>query len=160
MVASPSRCRRSPPGRDRGAAVVEMALVMPLLLLMLFGLIDFGRVFNAKIQLSQAAREGVRLAALNSTSDPSDPSRGTAAISARVAAAAPSPVGGGPPSATPTYCAASTITYPVAQVVVSLPFTFITPLGEIASYFGGGNGLPHRGSVITLASTGVMRCVL
>lgn len=49
---------------DRGAAAVEMALVMPLLILMVMGIIDFGRIFNGEIQLSQAAREGARIAAL------------------------------------------------------------------------------------------------
>lgn len=49
---------------DRGAAAVEMALVMPLLFLMIMGIIDFGRIFNGEIQLSQAAREGARIAAL------------------------------------------------------------------------------------------------
>jgi Flp pilus assembly protein TadG len=49
---------------DRGAAAVEMALVMPILLSMIIGVIDFSRIFNAEIQLSQAAREGARIAAL------------------------------------------------------------------------------------------------
>lgn len=50
--------------RDRGAVAVEMALVTPLLVALVFGIIDFGRIFNAEIQLSQAAREGARIAAL------------------------------------------------------------------------------------------------
>lgn len=50
--------------RDRGAAAVEMALVLPLLLVMVIGIIDFSRIFNGEIQLSQAAREGARIAAL------------------------------------------------------------------------------------------------
>ena len=49
---------------ERGAAAVEMAIVMPLLVAMLIGIIDFSRIFNAELQLSQAAREGVRMAAL------------------------------------------------------------------------------------------------
>ncbi|HET7474527.1 MAG TPA: TadE/TadG family type IV pilus assembly protein [Dermatophilaceae bacterium] len=53
-----------PPRRDRGAAAVEMAIVLPVLVAMLFGIIDYGRIFNAEIQLSQATREGVRLASL------------------------------------------------------------------------------------------------
>jgi len=52
---------------ERGAAAVEMALVMPLLILMIMGIIDFGRIFNGEIQLSQAAREGARIAALGTS---------------------------------------------------------------------------------------------
>ena len=52
---------------DRGAAAVEFALVMPLLLLLVFGIIDFGRAYNMQIMLTQAAREGVRVAALGGT---------------------------------------------------------------------------------------------
>ncbi len=54
--------------RDRGATAVEFALVLPLLLLLVFGIIDFGRALNAQITLTQAAREGARLEALG---DPS-----------------------------------------------------------------------------------------
>ena len=50
--------------RDAGASAVEMAIVLPLLVALVFGIIDFGRMLNAEIELSQAAREGVRLAAL------------------------------------------------------------------------------------------------
>ena len=50
--------------RDRGAAAVEFALLLPVLLLLVFGIIDFGRALNAQITLTQAAREGARLAAL------------------------------------------------------------------------------------------------
>ena len=60
MSARQQRWRR----RDAGASAVEMAIVLPLLVLLVFGIIDFGRMLNAQIQLSQAAREGVRLAAL------------------------------------------------------------------------------------------------
>lgn len=57
-------------GSDRGAAAVEFALVLPLLLLIVLGIIDFGRAYNMQIALSQGAREGVRVLALNgSTTD-------------------------------------------------------------------------------------------
>ena len=39
-------------------------MVLPLLLLIVFGIIDFGRLLNAQITLTQAAREGARLAAV------------------------------------------------------------------------------------------------
>ena len=51
--------------RERGATAVEFALLLPVLLLLLFGIVDFGRALNAQITLTQAAREGARLAALN-----------------------------------------------------------------------------------------------
>ena len=53
--------------RDRGAAAVEFALLLPVLLLLVFGIIDFGRALNAQITLTQAAREGARIAALRAS---------------------------------------------------------------------------------------------
>src|SRR5258708_3259846 len=50
--------------RDRGSVAVEFALLLPVLLLLIFGIIDFGRAINAQITLTQAAREGARLASL------------------------------------------------------------------------------------------------
>jgi Flp pilus assembly protein TadG len=47
-------------GREDGAAAVEMALVLPLLVLLVFGIIEFGFIFNRKITITHAAREGVR----------------------------------------------------------------------------------------------------
>jgi hypothetical protein len=49
---------------DQGAAAVEMALVLPLLILLLGGIIDFGFAFNTQISLTHAAREGVRVEAI------------------------------------------------------------------------------------------------
>lgn len=54
--------RRRP--RDRGAVAVEFALLLPLLLVLLFGIIAFGFVLSAKIQAEHAAREAARLAAV------------------------------------------------------------------------------------------------
>jgi len=77
MNRPPSSGRKT---HDRGTAAVEFALVLPVLLLIVFGIVDFGRALNAQLTLTGAAREGVRLAALGYTD---------AAIQARVAAAAP-----------------------------------------------------------------------
>lgn len=55
---------------DCGAAAVEFALLTPLLLLILFGIIDFARAFNIQETLTQASREGVRGYALGLTTDP------------------------------------------------------------------------------------------
>lgn len=47
-----------------GQALVEMALVMPLLLAMVLGVFGFGRLFNAQLVITNAGREGARLGAL------------------------------------------------------------------------------------------------
>lgn len=50
--------------RSRGAVLVEFALVLPVLLLLLLGIIEFGMLMMHQLTLMQAAREGVRLAAV------------------------------------------------------------------------------------------------
>ena len=50
--------------RDRGAAAVEFALIVPIVFLLLVGIITFGFVLNAQVTITQAAREGARLAAI------------------------------------------------------------------------------------------------
>ena len=52
---------------DRGAAAVEFALVLPVLLLLVFGIVDFARAYNAQITLSEAAAQGVRTLAVGGT---------------------------------------------------------------------------------------------
>src|SRR6476469_1117787 len=53
------------PTRDqRGAAAVEMAIVLPILILLVFGIIQFSIYFNRLQGLQAAAREGARVAAL------------------------------------------------------------------------------------------------
>jgi Flp pilus assembly protein TadG len=51
--------------RRRGQALVEFALVLPVLLLILFGIVDFGRAIYAFNAVSNAAREGGRTAIVN-----------------------------------------------------------------------------------------------
>ena len=51
--------------RDRGAAAVEFALVMPLLVMLLFGIAEFGNAFFIKAQVAGAARVAVRNYAIN-----------------------------------------------------------------------------------------------
>ena len=44
----------------RGQALVELALVLPLLILLLFGTMEFGRIFHSYLVLTNASREGAR----------------------------------------------------------------------------------------------------
>jgi Flp pilus assembly pilin Flp len=48
---------------ERGAAAVEFALVLPFLLALIVGVVEVGRGWDAKLDLSGAAREGARAAA-------------------------------------------------------------------------------------------------
>jgi Flp pilus assembly protein TadG len=63
---------------ERGAELIEMALVLPLLLLLIVGMVDFGFLFARYEVLTNAAREGARIAVL--------PGYGTADVESRVCA--------------------------------------------------------------------------
>lgn len=52
---------------SRGQGLVEFALLLPVLLLILFGLFDFGRAIFAYNTVSNAAREGARIAIVDQT---------------------------------------------------------------------------------------------
>lgn len=51
--------------RDQGASLVEFALIAPLLLLLLLGMVEFGWLFAQNLDVRHGAREGARLAAVN-----------------------------------------------------------------------------------------------
>lgn len=50
--------------RDAGAAAVEFAIILPLFLILIGGIIDFGRLFYAEIIVANASREGARMLAM------------------------------------------------------------------------------------------------
>ena len=54
-------------GYDHGQTLVEFALVLPVFLLLLFGLLDMGRFVYLNSTLSQAAREAARVAAVEAS---------------------------------------------------------------------------------------------
>lgn len=70
-------------GREEGQAMVEFALIAPLLILILFAVIQFGVIFNDYIALTDATRMGARKAAV-SRFEPSP----AAAVEAKVRASA------------------------------------------------------------------------
>jgi Flp pilus assembly protein TadG len=59
-----SRIRRQARSED-GVALVEFALILPVLALMLFGMLDFGKAFNYWIDETHLANEGARWAVVN-----------------------------------------------------------------------------------------------
>lgn len=50
---------------ERGAAAVEFALLVPILIMILLGIMEFGRAYNVQASLTNAAREGARSMAIN-----------------------------------------------------------------------------------------------
>jgi hypothetical protein len=109
---------RGPRVRDSGTATVEFALVVPLLLLLVLGIIDFGRMASFHVRLSAAARAAAQAYALNEDA----------------AAAADAVFLGGPGAVTVDKhqgCPLSPLPGDTAQVTVSVDFKFITPLGAM-----------------------------
>jgi len=55
------------PGRQKGVAAVEFALLLPILLMLLFGMIDAARALQANIIMVNISREGANLVARGNT---------------------------------------------------------------------------------------------
>ncbi len=111
------RTRENP--RARAAAVVEFAVVLPLLLTILFGIIEYGWVFMVRQTLQTAAREGARIAVLQTSVDP------YGNVIARVAAVM-APTGLSTYSITMTHAEDAD---PVETVQVSIPYTDVSLMG-------------------------------
>lgn len=62
--------RQRDQSRARAATVVEFAVVLPVLLTILFGIIEYGWVFMVRQTLQNAAREGCRIAVLSTSLEP------------------------------------------------------------------------------------------
>lgn len=61
------RCKKRYISSSKGQAAVETALVLPIILMIFFIIIEFGRIFNAYMIINNASREGAREAALGRT---------------------------------------------------------------------------------------------
>ena len=130
--------------RDRGSVAVEFALLLPVLLLLIFGIIDFGRAINDQITLTQAAREGARLASLGYS---------TSAVTTRAQSAA-YPLSPVPTVTVTSACPTGAGTGVDAVVKLTYTFTFVTPVGAFAAMFG----TASFGSTLSLSATGEVPC--
>ena len=65
------------PDGERGQSLVELALMLPVILLILFGMMEFGFVFSHHITLEYATREGARLGAALGNGTDTAPCSGT-----------------------------------------------------------------------------------
>jgi Flp pilus assembly protein TadG len=68
MLAIFRRITRRTGKREGGQSLVEFALVLPIFLLVLFAIVDFGMAFHAWITVTNSAREGARLGAVRADS--------------------------------------------------------------------------------------------
>lgn len=116
--------------RDDGAALVEMALILPLLLLLILGLVEFSRGYNARLTLTHATREGVRVLAIS----------GDPATAAAATLAAATPLDTSQITLSTTDCTPGDPT----SITASYPFSYSI------LFFGSGT--------VTLETTAVMRC--
>ena len=55
---------------ERGQALVETAVILPIVLVVLLAIFEFGKLLNYKLELTQAARDGARWAAVNRNPGP------------------------------------------------------------------------------------------
>jgi Flp pilus assembly protein TadG len=117
---------------DRGAAMVEFALILPVLLMLVMGIIEFGRAYNIQVSIQAAAREGARSLALRQSSGQVDSAVRAAAPSVSI------------DSISQSACPASGDGQ--ARVTVREAFTFQIPFVTLGTK--------------TLTATGVMRCGL
>jgi Flp pilus assembly protein TadG len=122
---------------ERGATAVEFAMILPLLLVLVLGIVEFGRAFQVSGTLSAAAREGVRVMALQN-----DQAAARAAV--RTAADSLDPaVTDAQITITPATCPQTGTGNTSVRLTIDYPMPFIT------DFFG---------VTVDLTGTGVMRC--
>ena len=57
---------------ERGAAAVEFAILLPVLMLILFGIIEFGMIMYSREVITNASREGARSGIVQATAKPTE----------------------------------------------------------------------------------------
>ena len=137
---------------ERGAELIKFALVLPLLLAMLAGIADFGRLYQRLEVTTNAAREGARLASLPgySATDVRNRVRAYMDQGIRVGAGAQTNVTRTLVNITPGGGGAQ---FQAAQVVVSYSDSYVI-LGPIVGLLGGNPGTFGN---VTLSATSTMR---
>ncbi len=122
---------------ERGAIAVEFALIAPMLILLVLGIIEFGFAFHAWDATQNAAREGARLGAVDASPvDITDRVRGTtdflnqADLDVTVQCRRP-------PSVTFATCSTNSADWlegDIVRVTVQYSYDFITPLPNLVGF--------------------------
>ena len=135
---------------SRGAAAVELAIVLPLLILVILGLVDFGRLFFAQIGLGSASREGARAASIGLPSaQVQTVARASAPEVARIAGLVPAQL-----TVVTAACSPSVLNENT-QVTVTTTFNWVTPIGLIRVF----NPSSTRGNGFVISSESEALCV-
>jgi Flp pilus assembly protein TadG len=135
---------------DRGTALIEMAFTLPLLLLISIGIIEFGRAFQTWQILTNAAREGARVAVLPGISDSMVTARVQQYIQAGVLDAGVTPTISIQRNASISYGSG---TATGSKVTVSYPYHFMF-LNDVARLIVSNTTV---GSDFTMATSATMR---
>ena len=140
---------------ESGATAVEFVLILPLLLALIIGLIDFGRMGFVQVSVTAASREGARYSSLYSsgltnTQLLNDFVQTSAPAAARVAQLDSA----GTLSVSVTQCSAAQSSENTS-VIVSSNFKWLLPVGLLTIFSPGSTWLQD----FTITSTGTMRCM-
>jgi Flp pilus assembly protein TadG len=139
--------------KERGAALVEFALVVPLLLVVIAGIVDFGFVFQRYEVITNAAREGARLASLPAYEAPAVETQVRAYVASGLSMSDTNtvmPASGSPKGVEVTYpdLTISGVDIPTAVVTVNYQHQFLL-LGPMLSLINGSWG----GTIVLTASS-------
>lgn len=106
---------------ERGAVAVEFAIVAPVLVMLLLGIMEFSRAYNAQASLSAAAREGVRVMAITGNQTTARSAAKTTAVSLKPGLQDANIVFG-----TPCPSTVSTGTSPQATITITYSLSTLT----------------------------------
>ena len=144
---------------QRGQSLVEFALILPVFIILVFGIIDFGMGLRAYITVTQATREGARYAAVGNpagtfTSGGSGDCNGTMSTSTvgKVCSTMNGMNLSNVQSVSVTYPQGNEPGKPV-RVRAQYQYHYITPVKAVVNFFSGG----AMGETITVTSTTDMR---
>lgn len=118
---------------ETGQALVEFTMILPIFLMLLFGLVDFGRGFYTWLLVTNAAREGARIAAVQSTGPVVD-----ARIYDSFCDNYPSNCGLDPDRLTISKTNIQGLRGEAVEIDLAYDFEFATPIGEIMQFVSGG----------------------
>jgi Flp pilus assembly protein TadG len=118
--------RRAGHARQRGQALVEFALVLPVFLLVVMAIVDFGWALRSYITITNSAREGARLGVTCVSTDAIkarvvDRSAGLLELADVTGVVNPCPAGDG-----------------AVEVTVEYDHYYISPIGELLNFVSGG----------------------